>query len=67
MCCYCLFIEVYNQPQFTCQADIVTDSSSTPSVALLVHPSGTVHSVVGCYEFIGSQVMQMKADQVQYL
>ena len=39
----------------TCQADTVTDSSLTPSVALLVHPSGTVHSIVGCHEFTGSQ------------
>ena len=31
------------QSQFTCQADTVTGSSLTPSVALLVHPSGTAH------------------------
>ena len=39
-------IEVHKQPQFTCQADTVTGSSLTPSVALLVHPSGTAHSIV---------------------
>ena len=37
-----VFIEVHNQLQFTCQADIVTDSNLTPSIALLVHP--TLHS-----------------------
>ena len=30
----------------TCQADTVTGSSLTPSVALLVHPSGTAHSIL---------------------
>ena len=49
---HCVFIEV---PQFTCQADIVTGSSLTPSVALLVHPSGTAHSIVDCHEYIGLQ------------
>ena len=32
------------QPQFTCQANTVIDSSLT-----------TVHSIVDCHEFIGSQ------------
>ena len=52
---HCVFIEVLKQPQFTCQADMVTDSSLTPSLALLVHPSGTAHSIVDCHEFTGSQ------------
>ena len=39
---HCVFIEVDKQPQFTCQADTVT--SLTPSVALLLCRSGTVHS-----------------------
>ena len=43
------------QLQFTCQADTVTGSSLTPSVALLVHPSGTAHSIVDCHEYIGLQ------------
>ena len=36
---------------------MVTDSSLTPSVALLVHPSRTVHSIVDCHEFTWSQKM----------
>ena len=50
---HCVSTEVHKRPQFTCQADTVTDSSSTPSVALLVHPSGTAHSTVDCHEFQG--------------
>ena len=46
------------QPKFTRQADTVADSSWTQSVALLVHPSGTVHSIADCYEFTGSQSHQ---------
>ena len=52
---HCVFIEVHRQPQFTCQAGTVADSSLTPSVALLVHPRGTTQSIVDCYEFTGSQ------------
>ena len=40
---HCVSTEVHKHPQFTCQADTVTGSSLTPSVALLVHPSGTAH------------------------
>ena len=43
------------QPQFTCQASKVADSSLAPSVALLVHLRGTIHSIVDCHEFTGSQ------------
>ena len=45
---------------------MILGSSFTPSVALLVHPSGTVQSIVGCYEFTGSQnnMMPVKADHV---
>ena len=50
-----MIIEVYKQPQFTCQVDTVAGSSFTPSVALLVHPSVTVLSKVYCREFTGSQ------------
>ena len=35
---HCVFIEVYRQPQFTCQAGTVADISLTPSLVLLVHP-----------------------------
>ena len=38
-----MFTEV---PQFTGQADAVANSSLTSSVALLVSPSGTVHSIM---------------------
>ena len=50
---HCVFIEVHKQPQFTCQANTVAGSSLTPSVALLVVPSGSAHSIVNCYEFTG--------------
>ena len=33
----------------------VADGSLIPSVALLVHPRGTTHSIVDCHEFTGSQ------------
>ena len=39
---------------------MVADSSLTPSVALLVRPRGTTHSIVDCREFTGSQ--PVKAD-----
>ena len=48
---HCLLIEVYKQPQ----ADTVADSSLTPSLALLAHPSDTVNSIIGCHEFTRSQ------------
>ena len=51
----CVSTKVHKQPQFTCLADTDTVSSLTPSVALLVHPSGTAHSIVVCHEFAGSQ------------
>ena len=43
------------QPQFTCQAGTIADSSLTPSVALLVHPRGTTHYIMDCHEFTGLQ------------
>ena len=49
-----VLIEEHKQPQFTCQADTIANSSLTPSVALLVHPSGTVHSIVNHHAFKGS-------------
>ena len=52
---HCVFIEVHRQPQFTCQAGMVADSSLTPSVALLVCPKGTTHFIVDCHGFTGSQ------------
>ena len=52
---HCVFIEVHRQPQFTCQAVTVADGSLIPSVALLVRPRGTTHSIVDCHEFTGSQ------------
>ena len=52
---HCVFIEEHRQPQFTCQVGTVADSSLTPSVALLVSPRGTAHSIVDGHEFTGSQ------------
>ena len=55
---HCVFIGVHRQPQFTCQAYMVADSSLTPSVALLVHGvrlSGTTHSIVDHHELTRSQ------------
>ena len=37
-----MFIEVHRYSQFTCQAGTGAESSLTPSVALLVHPSAEV-------------------------
>ena len=51
---HCVLIEVHRHPQFTFQAGTVTDGSLIPSVALLVHPRGTTHSIVDCHEFTGS-------------
>ena len=45
-----VFIEVHKQPQCTCQADTLAECNLTPSIALLVCPSGTTHS----YEFTRS-------------
>ena len=52
---HCVFIEVHRQPQFTCQAGTVADNSLIPSVALLMCPRGTTHSIEDCHEFTGSQ------------
>ena len=52
---HCVSIEVHKQPQFSLQADTVTGSNLTPSVALLVYPSSTAQSIVNCHEFTGSQ------------
>ena len=35
---HCVFITVHKQPQFTCQANTVADSSLKPIVVLLVRP-----------------------------
>ena len=49
---HCVFIEVHSHPQFACQAGTVADGSLIPSVALLVCPRGTTHSIVDCHEFL---------------
>ena len=59
---YCVFIEVYKQPQFTCQGDTVACSGLTSSVALLVQPSGTVHSIMD-HDRV-TEVIPVKADLV---
>ena len=47
-----VLIGVHKQPRFPCNcyADTITDSSLTPSVSLLVRPSGTIHSTVDSHE-----------------
>ena len=52
-------MEVQKGAQCTCQAEKVVGSSFTPSVILLVHPSGTVHPTVDCH---GLQGNNNKAD-----
>ena len=52
---HCVFVEVHRQPQFTCHAGTVADSSLTSSVALFVCLRGIAHSIVDCHEFTGSQ------------
>ena len=52
---HCVLIEVQKQPQCTCQAETVSETSLTPSIALLVHPRDIVYSIVDCYELIRSQ------------
>ena len=64
---HCKFIEVHKQPQFTCLTDTVTGSSLPPSVALLVHTSGTVHSIVDCHEFTGSHRNDASENRPGYL
>ena len=51
----CVFSKAKKQPQCTCQARTVIDSSLTPHAALLVCPSGTIHLIVDYYEFTGSE------------
>jgi len=48
---HCVSIEVNKQPRLTCQPDITAKSSLTLNIALLVHPSSIIHSIVDCYEF----------------
>ena len=43
---HCVFSKTQKQPQCTCQAKTVTGSSLTPHAALLVHPSGTIWTVM---------------------
>ena len=52
---HCALNEAQKQPQCTCQAKTVVGSSLTPCAALLVLPIGTVHPVVDCHEFTGSE------------
>ena len=42
----CVFSKTQKQPQCTCQAKMVAGSSLTPHAALLVHPSGTIWTVM---------------------
>ena len=49
-------MQIQQQPQCTCLANMVVGSSLTPCTALLVPPSCTVYiPIVDHYEFIGSK------------
>ena len=47
-------LEGQKQPQCTCQAKMVIDSSLTSSVALLAPPSGCAFPIVDCHKFTRS-------------
>ena len=51
---HCVLNEVQKRAQCSFQAGKVIRSSFTPSVALLVHPKGTIHRTVDCHEFTRS-------------
>ena len=48
---HCVLIKVQKRARCTCQAEIVVGSSFTPSVALLLYLSSTVHPIIDCHEF----------------
>ena len=50
----CVLSKAQKQPQCTCQHKTVVGNSLTPLVALLVHPSGTIHPAVDHHEFTWS-------------
>ena len=52
---HCVLMEVQKRAWCTCQTEKVVRSSFTPIVALLVHPSGTVHPTVDHHGFTRSQ------------
>ena len=47
---HCVFSKTQKQPQCTCQAKTVAGSSLIPHVDLLVHPSGTIWTVMDACE-----------------
>ena len=51
----CVFSKAQKQPHCTCQAKMGVGSSLTSHAALLVHLGGTIHSIVDCHEFTGSE------------
>ena len=53
---HCVLIEVQKGDSVLVRLhEMVVGSSFIPSVALLVHPSVTAHSIVNCHEFTRSQ------------
>ena len=50
-----MFIDVYKWPHCTIKAETVVDYSLTAIVALLVHPSGTIHLIVDFLKTTSSQ------------
>ena len=53
---HCVIMEVQKGAQCTCQTEKAVGSSFTPSVALLVRLSGTVHPTLDCHGFTKSQI-----------
>ena len=53
---HCVLSKAQKQLQCTCQDKTVVGNSLTPLVALLVHPSGTIHPAVDRHEFTWSDV-----------
>ena len=43
---HCVLSKTQKQPQCTCQTKTVADCCLTPHAALLVHPSGTIWTVM---------------------
>ena len=44
---HCVLVEVQKGARCTCYTEMIFNSSFSPTIALLVHPSGTVHSHSG--------------------
>ena len=56
---HCVSSKTQKQPQCTCQAKTVAGSSLTAHAALLVHPSGTIWTIMNLQ---GQKMLPVKAD-----